>query len=703
MLQQPNPTMKKRVIMSDFLFELGVEEVPVSEIQPILSQLKNKFQLKLQENLVEYGNVEVAATNKRFMIYFGKINDKANDKEEQIKGPAKRIAYDENSQPAIPLQKFMEFNQVELSELSEIETKKGPYIVVEKKINGQPTSEILKEIIPIILGELAFTKTMVWNVSRVNFVRPIKNILALFDGNVLPVSFAGIHSSKYVSGHHLLSEASIEVNSFLEYCELLGKNFVILREEERKEKILGEIKDIEEEYNAHVRLTDHMLTDFMYNNEYPVVFQGVFDEKYLTLPSEIISTFMIKEKKLLPVFDKKNNLLNMFVGVSNIPDENQYVKKGNERVTRATFEDAKFFWDNDRQDDFVGLRDQLSNVNFHKDLGNFCEKTDRLASLIEFLVTEVKQPQLAIPLKDAALLCKNDLVTRMVREFPSLQGIMGGLYLKEKGCDEETWKAVYSHYEPKGFHGDPLQLFGSGLLSLVDKLDNIAAFLSKGIRISSSKDPYGVRRDANGIIKIFLDFKLDFDLQPLIFKAAGHFSNKENDVAEIAKKIKDLFLGRIENVFKDFKKIRYDVVNSILRVEELNIYRLYLRATDVSKIVETENIEHLVSLHKRLKNIVKKSEIFNVSEAHLQAEEEKVLFEIFKESKAKIESHINDYQYLLACSEILEMKPIIDNFFDGVMVMAEEKELRENRIALVQKLDKLLSRIADFSLIVDQS
>jgi glycyl-tRNA synthetase beta chain len=323
--------------------------------------------------------------------------------------------------------------------------------------------------------------------------------------------------------------------------------------------------------------------------------------------------------------------------------------------------------------------------------------------LIGFLLQETRQENLAEPLHQAALHCKNDLVTRMVREFPSLQGIMGGLYLKEKDAEEETWRAVYGHYEPKCFHSATLQHTGTALLSMADKVDNIAAFLSKGIKISSSKDPYGVRRDANGIIKIIIDLKLDFNLENLIMEAALKFTGGEKNEAamKIAKQVKALFVSRLENIFKDFLKIRYDVVNAVVNADGLFIYNMYLRALDVSKIVKTDNIEHLVALHKRLKNIAKKSEQYNVSPDALIEDEEKLLFDIFTESKSKIENSLLNHQYLQACSEILEMKPVIDNFFDKVLVNAKEEKLRQNRIALVQRLDQLLSKIADFSLIVD--
>ncbi|MCP5107937.1 MAG: glycine--tRNA ligase subunit beta, partial [bacterium] len=456
--------------MSDFLFELGVEEVPVSEIPSILKQLKDKLTGRLEKEQVEFKYVETAATNRRFMIYINHINLKADDTEEEIKGPAKRIAYDEQGTPTIALKKFLEFNNVQSSDLKEIETKKGTYMVIRRKTEGRPTMDILKEILPLMLGELNFAKTMVWNASRVPFVRPVKGILALLDNELVPCEFAGIESGNTTFGHVLLSDQPLEVNSFKDYCELLSRNFVIVREDERRKKIVDEITDIEEEFNANIKPDTAMVDDYIFNNEYPVVFHGEFDKKYLELPSEIISTFMVAEKKLLPVYDKKNQLLSIFIGVSHIPDENKFVMHGNEKVIRATFEDAKFFWDNDRKDNFVALRENLKNVVFHKGLGTFYEKTDRLFALVDYLVKQTGNESLAEPLKKAAFYCKNDLVTRMVREFPSLQGIMGGLYLKEAGADEILWKAVYGHYEPKGFVKVRLEDPGAGLLSIADKI-----------------------------------------------------------------------------------------------------------------------------------------------------------------------------------------------------------------------------------------
>jgi len=690
--------------MSDFLFELGIEEVPASEIKNIVLQLKDNFKLKLDENLVKFKSIETSATNRRFMIYISEISEKADDKDEQILGPSKKISIDENGQPTIALKKFMEFNNIELSDVIEIETKKGLYLCTNKVTEGLKTNNILHKIIPEILGKLTFSKTMLWNESRVPFVRPIKNILCLLNNRLVKLKFSSIESSKFIDGHITLSESLIEINSFKDYIEQLGKNFVIVKEKEREEKIINEITEIENEFDVNVKIDDKMLNYYIYNNEYPVVFKGNFNKKYLKLPNEIISTFMIKEKKLLPVYNKNNKLLNTFVGVSNIPNENRFVSDGNEKVIHATFEDAKFFWDNDRKDNFINLRENLKKVNFQKNLGNFFDKTERLHYLVDFLLKETNNNHKCENIKQASYLCKNDLVTRMVREFPSLQGIMGGLYLKEMNSEEDIWKSIYWHYEPKGFTDKKLEHFGAGILSIADKIDNITGFISKGIKVSSSKDPYGIRRDANSIIKVIIDFRMNFDLYKLIDLAAEKFTKNEEDKKKLVIKLQKLFLSRIEIIFRDLLNFRYDVVNSIINTHDiLFIYKSFLKATDVSKMVETDSIDILISLHKRLKNIIKGFNAFFISEDLLMGDEEKILFEIYRESKAEIEKLAINNNYIQACSKIIEMKPVIDNYFEKVLIMAEDNKIKENRIALLQCLNELLSKIADFSLIIESN
>jgi len=691
--------------MGDLLFELGVEEVPAHSVADILVQLRNQFHAKLSQYLVPYRDIDKAATHRRFMIYITGIPDRTQPRPETILGPAKRSALDERGHPTLALKKFVQFNKVKMNEVVEIQTPKGLYMGIERINEGEKSDQIMRSIIPEILAAITFPKTMIWNDSRVPFIRPIRHLLVLFNNRPLEIEFAGVKSSNRSTGHLLLSDGYFEVKSFKDYIQYLNKNFVVLKENERRQKILADVHDIEEDLDGRVAIDEPLLEYYIYSNEYPVVFNGRFNVKYLTLPPEVISTFMIQEKKLMPVFAADGKMLNAFVGVSSIPDENNKVRQGNERVIQATFEDAQFFWDMDGKEDFFSLRQNLKNVMFQKDLGSYYEKSERLLSLIELLVRETGNDALLDPLLKAASHCKNDLLTRMVREFPSLQGIIGGLYLKERNEPEAVWKAIYGHYQPKGFVGEKLDDLGSGLLSICDRIDSIAGLISRGIKITGSKDPYGIRRDANAIIKIVIDFRLNFNLQTLIDVAAANFSKKDAELKKIRLTLGDLFHVRIENNFREILKFRYDVVQAVMSGSgsdgSLNVYEIFLRAEAVANMVESPHIDALMALHRRLKNIIKDAGSHPFSESLLQDKEEKILFDVFRESKERIGDHIRQHEYLLASSDFLEMKQVIDQFFDKVLVMVKDDDLRCNRLALLQRIDELLSQIANFSIIVE--
>ncbi len=688
--------------MAEFLFELGVEEVPVLYITDIMDQLKKGFTETFTEKRINFGTIETAMSNRRFMLFFDGISSHSTSSTEVIKGPPRKIAYDENGNPTKALEKFLEINMITMTDIEEIETKKGIYLAYTREDEGEETTSIIQKVIPDILDNLSFNKTMSWNDSGKRFIRPIRNLLAIFNAETIDFEFAGVLSSNTTNGHYLLSEDKIPISSFQEYCEQLSQNFVIFSENERKNKILSEVKELEEDLNRKVTLTDKMLEYYIYNNEYPVVFSGKFDDVYLDLPSEIISTFMVNEKKLVPVYDSEGNLSNIFVGVSNIPDESGHVTKGNEKVIKATFEDAKFFWDNDRKDNFKILREGLKNVMFQKDLGTFYDKSSRLKDISELISKLSGNSDQTQNIGAAAELCKNDLLTRMVGEFPSLQGIMGGLYLKQAGEKKEIYETVYYHYEPKGFVETKLENLNAGILSMADKIDNIVGLILKGTKVSSSKDPYGIRRDASAIIKILIDFKLNFDLKTVVEFTIDKFMLQDLAKDDILKAITSLFTGRIEHFLKDILSIDSNVVNSVIVSNSLFIYKLYLRTIAVSEVAQSSSIQHLIEIHKRIRNIIKKSSISTISESLLMEPEEKILFEIINEMSTEIEKLISENNYIQVCSNFIDMKPIVDNFFDKVLVMDKNENIKNNRIALLQKFDNLLLKIADFSILTEK-
>lgn len=687
--------------MADLLLELGVEEIPAPAVGAIRDQLRGLFLARLDQDGIGHGAVECAASNRRLMLHVAQIPEKTPSKEETVLGPAKRIALDERGLPTVALKKFCEFQKVKLADVVEIDTPKGKYLGITKVGGGGDAAELLAAAIPAVLGQLTFPKTMVWNESRVPFIRPLKSIVALFAGRTLDVEYAGVRAGNRSPGHLLLSDAFFEVNSVKDYFEGLGKNFILLHEEERKAKILAEIREIEEDLECRVPCPDDMLDYFVYSNEYPVVFSGRFDEKYLTLPAEIITVFMTQEKKLLPVYDAGGKLTPHFVGVANIPDENGKVSRGNEKVVQAAFEDAQFFWDQDRKEDFFALKNLLKNVLFHKELGTYHEKVERLAGLVDFVINETRQDALRSQLHKAAFHCKNDLLTKMVREFPALQGVMGGLYLQAAGEDPVVWKAIYGHYRPKGLSDEKLDDLGAGILSIADRMDNITGFIARGVKVSSSKDPYGIRRDANAIVKIIADFGLAMDLAPLIRLAALNFARNDADLQQIHKSVRELLAARLEAYLKDVARCRYDVVNAVMVQETVAVHDKVLKAQAVTRLVESGMAEPLAALHRRLKNILNNSERAPFSEVELKEKEERILSDVFKEAKPRIDGLILKRDYAQASSEILEMKPIIDAFFEKILVMDKNPILRKNRIALLQRLDELLSAVADFSLLVE--
>ena len=687
--------------MADLLFELGVEEIPAAAVAAIRDQLRDLFLARLEQERIAHGASECAASNRRLMLHVTQIPERTATQEETVLGPAKRIALDERGLPTVALKKFCEFQQVKLSDVVEIETPKGKYLGVTKVGGGQDAAALIAAAIPAILRQLTFPKTMVWNDSRVPFIRPVKSILALFGTRLLDLEFAGVRSGNKAPGHLLLSDAYFDVNSFKDYFEGLSKNFIILREDERRAKILAEIRDIAEELECQVPCDDEMLDYYVYSNEYPVAFSGRFDAKYLALPEEIITAFMTREKKLLPVYDASGKLTPHFVGVANIPDENRKVSRGNEKVVQAAFEDAQFFWDMDRKEDFFALKGLLKNVMFQKELGTYFEKVERLAALVDFLVNETRQDGLRGALHKAASHCKNDLLTKMVREFPSLQGIMGGLYLKAAGEEPQVWRAIYGHYKPRGLANEKLDDLGAGILSIADRMDNIAGFVGKGIKVSSSKDPYGIRRDANAVIKIIADFRLSLDLAPLVRLAALHFAKDETELQRNSKVIRELLVSRLENYLKDHRQLRYDVVNAVMVRDTLVVLDKILQAEALAQLVESGMADPLSSLHKRLRNIIGQNERCPFTETALKEKEEKLLADVFQGAKPRIDDLILKQNYLQASSEILEMKPIVDSFFEKILVMDKDPVRRRNRLALLQRIDELLSAVADFSLLVE--
>lgn len=681
--------------MADLLFELGVEEMPVHCIGETLNRLKTRFRDKLQKNGVTFAHMDAAATNRRFMICLDQVQEPPRESHETIMGPARKVALDADGQPTAALAKFLELNQAAREELHEFETPKGVYFGLLRPLESSPFSEQLALLVREVLEELICPESMIWNDSRRPFLRPIRSLLLLLGTETVDLEFAGVRSANLVRGHMQLSEADFSVDSYLGYIEGLNRNFVILRESERREKIQAEIAEIEEDLELRVPLPAEVLHYHVYATEYPVAFCGIFPEEYLELPPEILTVFLLHDRKLLPTYDKQGRLTNQFVGVANIPDENRRVLRGYEAAVQAAFADAHFFWSVDRRIEFHSLRDTLRALPLEEGGGNWYEKSERLSALTDFLTTESKNMHLREPLQRAAFHCKNDLQTRLVKEFPQMQGLAGGLFLQAAGEPEAVWRSVYEHCRPFERSEEKCQELGSGLLAIADRVDDICAAVYGG----NAPGVDGLRRRALAVTRLIVDCRLHFDLNSLIRLAALGFAKKPEELQNLVATVRNLFTGVIESVFKENPDWRYDVVNAVLSCKSDDVYALWLRVQTVVQITASECAPTLVRLHKRLKNMVREYPVLPLSEQSGGPQAVKILFDVFRETKGEITQLLLRRDYLNAAARWLEMAPLIERFIEEAPIAGVPEKVRHNSIALLQRCEELLSGIADFSLL----
>ena len=688
--------------MNEFLLEIYTEEMPSSHVKFGLEQLKSLFDKHLKENRVEFSEIKTYGTPRRLIVYIEEISKKQAEGEEQILGPPKSAAFDDKGKPTPAAEGFARSHGIKVKQLKIFQTERGEYIGYIKKLKGKPTEEVLSQIIPQIIKSLTFPKSMKWGNYNIKFSRPIRNILCIMNGKLIEFELENLKSTDFSFGHKTYSFQKFTVNSFKKYNELLLKNFVIIDQEQRKSIILKNINDKLSDIGAELKKDDDLLERIVYSVEYPYVFVGSFPEKYLNLPLEVTSTALKEGQNLFSVI-KEGKPIPYFVGVADIPEDPKgYIKTGNERVLIARLEDAEFFWNEDRKKPMKERVNDLKKIIFHEKLGNYFEKKERIKSLVEFLVNELKLSRIKNFVLEAAELAKVDLTTEMVKEFPNLQGKIGGLYLKEEGYPEEVWLAVYEHYQPLSTEDkSPVTITGA-LLSISDKIDSLVGSIGIGLEATGSKDPFGLKRLAIGVCKTIIDNSLSFSLHKFVNKAIELYGNK---ILLSPDKTEDFVLKILENRIKMHLQsldYRYDLINASLGAGIENIFYAYLKLDALNRLKESKNFKPLIIASKRVNNIIQNQPEFPLKVNLLKEKEEKELYDIFKTVESEASPFIKSGEFEKAYEVIVNLRPFIDNFFDKVLVMTEDKKLRENRIALLQKISKLFFQLADFSKIVEE-
>ena len=681
------------------LLEIGVEELPSRFGQTTLDQIENNLSKLLKEERINFDNIEKYATPRRLTFVIKNLADKATDLEEEVKGPAKKIAVDDDGNFTKPALGFMKSKGLDPENVYFKQLGNAEYLFGTIKQEGKHTSEVLKNIVPEAIKNVTFPKAMRWGGKNMRFARPIRWMVALLNNEVLDIDLEGIKSSNITRGHRFLGEKEFEVNSVEEYFEKLDKNFVVLDQHKRKEMIREQAVEVAKSLGGEVELDEDLLEEITFLVEYPTAFYGEFDEEYVKLPKEVVTTPMKEHQRYFPVL-KDGKLLPNFIAVRN-GDSNRIdlVKAGNEKVLRARLADALFFYHEDTKKPLESFVDKLQTVVFQAKLGTVYDKTLRIEKLSQVILNELNMTESKENTLRAAKLCKADLVTNMVFEFTELQGIMGRDYAQVSGENEEVCQGIFEHYLPR-FAGDILPETNTGIaLSIADKLDSIAGFFAIGIKPSGSQDPYALRRQALGILSILLDRKLSVNLNNLINAALDNYSNLEFNKEEVASQIVEFFVERVKNLFKDLG-IRYDVIDAVLNNNLDDISDIHTRALELNRWLQKDELVEMLTAFNRVSTLAEKATTDIVKEDLLKEDAEIKLYNGFKEIKSNVESLLLDKKYNEALDAFATLRPLVDNLFDNVMVMDKDEAIKENRLGLLKQIYSTMLTICDLSKIV---
>ncbi|NLJ78105.1 MAG: glycine--tRNA ligase subunit beta [Tissierellia bacterium] len=687
-----------------YLLEIGTEELPAGFIEGALEQLRNLTDGMLKEKRIGYGTMETYATPRRLTLIIGELQDGQETLEELVRGPAKRIAYDEDENPTKALQGFMRGKNISSEDIHIGEHNGEEYVFGRIVDEGRSTGDILAENMANIIKSIVFPKSMRWGGKNLRFARPIRWLVSILNDEVLPFELEGIVAGNITRGHRFLGSDSIELVSIDEYFDILEDNYVIVDQEKRKEIIRYRSERLAKEKGGNMLLVDGLLDEVANIVEYPTPIIGRIKEEYLRLPRDVIITPMVEQLRFFPVVSDKGRLLSYFITVRN-GDENHIdiVRRGNEKVLEARLEDAKFFYYDDIKQKLEDYVEPLHRIVFQEELGTLYDKTIRVGKLAkkagDFLGVGQKTQD---SVSRAAHLSKADLATKMVNEFPELQGKMGMEYARQSEEDEIVSTAIYEQYLPR-YAGDDLPTTTAGaLLSIADKLDTISGIFAIGIQPTGSQDPHGLRRQALGIINIILDRRWNLNISELIDFALYIYVEHNNlvfDYNSVKEDIMKFIQGRIKNLLMDMG-IRYDIVDGVMSTGIRNIYDLKLRADKLNHYLEQEGLADVLFAFNRVITLAKEAPSDEVKRDLLVEKDELELYNIFNAIEEKILDSLNNKAYDEALEQFIALKEPIDNFFDNVMVMVEDEDIRENRLNLLRKISETMLMICDLSKLV---
>jgi glycyl-tRNA synthetase beta chain len=707
---------KAKTEFGELFLEIGCEEIPAGMIAGAAKELQvilNKYMAL--EKLTDGAEAIAFGAPRRLVAACPRVRLKQEDVRREIVGPPKSAAYDPQNAPTRVAEGFAAKHGAGVDRLFIVNTPRGEYVAVEQLVPGRAAAERLAEIIPRAIAEIPWPKTMYWTgASGLRFIRPIRWMVALLGGRALHLEIAGVPAGTATKGHRFLGKSSIPVTGYNDYVAKLEKNYVLALPEKRREKVEHELSKLAAGKGLRVNADTALSELVVYLNEYPSAILGSFDSAYLELPEEILITVMRDHQKYFAVRRRDARLAPHFLAVINLNcDAKGLVRAGHERVLRARFADAKFFWEVDQKCRLADYLPKLGSVTFQAKLGSYGDKVERIRALSRWFAEQwfargIHDARVA-DADRAAELAKCDLVTGMVREFTELQGIVGGLYAKAQGEHEEIFWAIYDHYRPTGLdESTPRNLTGA-TVSIADKLDTLAGCFAVGLAPTGSSDPFGLRRAALGIVKIILERKLPVSLSESISAAARGvfgYAPKIKVTPEAEKSVFDFLVDRARYVFLEREGFAYDEINAVIAAGADDLVDVGDRLAAVREIRKTRNFESLAVSFKRVRKILEKAgsekkwRFSAVRPELFQEEAERKLHAAARRAAEEAEGHKKVRGYRDALQGIAKLRPEVDEFFDRVMVMAEQEDIRRNRLTLLAELLSEFSTIADFSEIV---
>ena len=712
--------------MPDFLLEIGCEEIPARMIDAASQELRERVHTLLnRERLNAKDTMTYFDTPRRLAVLAPGIPAAQADISEQITGPAVTVAF-KDGQPTPAAHAFAKKSGMHISQLDRISTPKGDYLSARITKKGRAAREIISELLPKEIASLYWPKNMYWRKPSERFVRPVRWVVAMLDDEVLLLEVFGIKAGNQSRGHRILADREVAIPHAGEPYVSALRDAKVLSRGEREQQIRKGLDAATRAIPGARWREDKNLLDTVVNlTEFPSAILGSFDPEFLALPEEVLVTVMRDHQKYFAVEDSNHELLPHFLAVLNTDSDPQgIIRHGHERVLRARFNDARFFWQTDQKHSLRERVTWLKQVTFQKDLGTYYEKTRRVQRVCSWLGESIRQSGIAIRpgvVHKAACLAKADLTTELVKEFTELQGIVGGLYARAQDLDRDMKEdaqqaiatAIYDHYTPESVEDSVPRTIEGAVLSISDKADSIAGMFSLGLVPSGSKDPFALRRQANGIVKIIAEHKLPLNLAQLFEYAReayrGSAAEKKFSAGlDYADAVRSFFRERLEFYLRDVLGFKYDVVNAVLAAGADDVVDALVRAEALTQVRPSEDFESISASFKRIKNILRqasenqKQVAASIDSNLLREPAERELAAAIPQISKKVESLRGERRYQQALLEISRLRPAVDTFFDKVMVMVEDEPLRANRLALLQTLLKEFSTIADFSAIVTE-